>query len=305
MLAIIKAMRQRAIDIERDSSPAPLWREREPFGQRPALLGACCEALLSIGQPAYPPAVRGLQHWNRWVRYGCAWVLGRLGNKEAVLPLCAILEKKSENVNVVCQVAESLELLGEPRSAAYAERALRTMPMTPSGFYALAKLLAKIDPAASSRWCHILGKKTQPRRLREVAARVSGMLADSATAILLQNLLTDEHGTARAEAARSLGKRQVKAAEALLLSLATKASENAGVRVHAAWALARVGNDTGKKVLEEIATKGPGFAKSQAKESLDALAAGRSENLPTQHRDPKKFGMRFLDLGGGSFASVD
>jgi hypothetical protein len=308
--AIIAAMTQTAGDIEPDTSPAPILPDpsadlKKAVGLRPALLGACSEALLTIGQPAYQSVVHGLQNENRWVRYGCTWYLGRLGNKDAVRPLCGILEKKTEDMNVIIEVAESLRLLGDPGVTPSVERTLQTLQMGHAGFYALLELLARTDPPMAAKWCNELSKSTQPAELRQVAAQVSGLLADRVTADVLLSLLADSDAGVRIQAARAIGRRKETQAEARLLSLAKNAAENGGVRVHAAWALARLGHDDGTKILQKLASDGPDFAKVQAKSSLEALDAGKPDNVPEGHDDPKKFARRFLDLGGGLYVSVE
>jgi hypothetical protein len=57
--------------------------------------------------------------------------------------------------------------------------------------------------------------------------------------------------------------------------------------------------------LQKLASDGPDFAKVQAKSSLEALDAGKPDNVPEGHDDPKKFARRFLDLGGGLYVSVE
>ena len=186
-----------------------------------------------------------------------------------------------------------------------AERAMKNIPMKREGFRALLNLMAKIDPDKASRWCADLGKDSQPKELRQVASEVSGKLTDAASADLLLKLLKDSNAMVRLEAARSLGIRKAESAAATLAKLATDTSENAGVRVQAAWALARLGNDKGTEVLQQIADRGPDFAQSQARSSLDAIAAGRSTNTRQAQSDPNRFEVRYLDVGDGCFVRVE
>jgi hypothetical protein len=310
--AIIDAMASTADEVEPDATGGgipgmqdPGGEMRKAMGGRPVLLGASCDALLKIGAPAFRQVLRGLDHQNRWVRMGSAWVLGRMANKDAVIPLSALLDKKTEDYNVRSEAASSLKLFGDPRSAPYADRALQSVPMKAGGFLQMMTLLAQTDEGLASKWVLELGTATQPGELQGVAAQVAGMLKDQATGDLLLTLLKVQDSSVRLEAARSAGTRMHKPAEPILIPLATTASENGGVRAQSAWALARLGNPAGKQVLQQLMTDGPDFAKSQAKESLEALQAGKETNLQKWEVSMTKFEPSFVDFGGGLYVRIE
>ncbi len=305
--AIIDAMAVTAHEVE--PHPQGLTGVSPEFakamGQRPVLIGASCGGLLAIGSPAFEYVMRGLDHEDRWVRLGCAWVLGRMGNEDAAIPLSSLLVRKDEDENVRVQAAKSLEILNDPRCARYADQSLRSVPMTNAGFSAMMSLLVRTDTRMAGEWVRDLGRGTQPKELRRIAARSAGMLSDQATGDLLRELLADQETMVRLEAARSLGIRQDKGGEALLLSLASKSSENAGVRTQAAWALARLGNSTGTQILQQIAADGPDFAKSQARQSLEALTTGKKTNLQDAIESMTEFEGMYVNVGEGFFIRID
>jgi HEAT repeat protein len=312
IISIVDAMASTANEVEPDAGGGglPSWQDpmgdlRKAMGARPVLLGACCDGLLGIGAPAFKDVVNGLGHENRWVRLGCAWVLGRMGNKDAVIALSSRLDDKTEDKNVRGEAASSLKLLNDPRCVPYAERALQSVAMDRGGFYSMTTLIAKYDESIASKWVCELGKPTQPKDLRQVSAEVAGMLKDRATGDLLLILLKDKEGMVRLEAARSAGIRSEKAAESILSGLATSTSENGGVRTQAALALARLGVPAGIQVLEQIATSGPDFAKGQAKDSLDALKAGKIAKTKEAPAAALKFEGAFVDIGGGSYCRIE
>jgi hypothetical protein len=310
--AIIDAMASTADEVEPDPTGGgipgmqdPGGKMRRALGGRPVLLGASSDALLKISTPAFKQVLRGLDHQNRWVRMGCAWVLGRMANKDAVIPLSALLDKKTEDSNVRGEAASSLKLLGDPRCAPYADRALQSVPMKGGEILQMTTLLAQTDEDLAAKWVRELGKVTAPGELRAVAAQVAGMLKDQPTGDALLTLLKDQDSSVRLEAARSAGIRMEKQAEPVLLPLATTASENGGVRVQAAWALARLGNPAGKQVLQQLMTDGPDFARGQAKESLEALQAGKKTNIQERVVSLTKFEPGFVDLGGGLYGRIE
>ncbi|MCL4176165.1 MAG: HEAT repeat domain-containing protein [Verrucomicrobia bacterium] len=285
--------------------PDPMAEMRTAMGERPVLVGCCCEALLFIGGSAFEHVVRGLDHENRWVRFGCAWVLGRMKNAEAVVPLSRLLDRASEDRNVRVEVARSLELLNDPRSAKHADTALRSIPMNSAEKSAMVSLLVQVDKNLATKWICDLGSKGQATEHRTLAARYGGRLTDLTSGELLRGLLKDRETMVRLEAARSLGTRLDQSAEQLLLALAKKSSENAGVRTQAAWALARLGNPAGKEILERISAHGPDFAKGQAEESLTALKEGKETNSREPQEAKDRFEAVYVDMGGGVYCRID
>ena len=299
--ALIESLKVSQQEVEPDPSGAVGSGMAGVVARSPVLMGACCEALLSVGSPARDQLLEGLGNSNQWTRCGCAWVLGRLGDKSAVPPLMRLLNKKERRF-VIVQVAESLSLLGDPQAVPAAIKALEDIPLGGGGFRALLKFLAEVDPPAASKWCVALSGSGEPDELRSLAAEIAGKLKDEASLKVLLQALNDPKTTY--QACLSLGERDVKEAVPELARVAEDNS-NPNIRIEAAWAIGRMGDPRGAAILRDLAASGPEkHVRSKAQESLETLEAGQTSNRRKGTADPHKFGPRFVNLDG-TYVRID
>jgi HEAT repeat protein len=274
---------------------------------RPVLLGPCCEALVSVGAPSRDPIAAGLSDKDVWVRYGCAWVAGRLGDKSLV-PVLQERASTEEDDRVKTQVAESLALLASYKSALNTAGAIQDLNTRRVAYRTLLALLVTVDKDSAKKVCLDLGGESQPAQLQDIAAEIASMFDDAETAKMLIRLTKHPAGVPGAvvdwHACRSLGIRREQAAKTALADLALKNSTNDGTRVQAAWALARIGDDRGKEVLRKVAAS-TSFAKSQAEEAIANLEKNKAIGSPPTPPDPKGFEPRFEHIGNGLHTMVE
>lgn len=71
------------------------------------------EALLKVGKPAVPQLIAGLKDKNTYRRAHCAGLLGEIGDRRGVEPLCAIVGTER---NALGWVVDALAKLRDPRA---------------------------------------------------------------------------------------------------------------------------------------------------------------------------------------------
>jgi HEAT repeat protein len=280
---------------------------RKLVGARPAMLGVCCEALLSIGGSAREAIVHGLGQGDAWTRYGCAWVAGRLGDKSLV-PLLEKIAAGEGDDKVKKEISLSLALLGAHELALRVSAGITDLDVRRACLCSLLPLLIAVDKDLARRTCLELGRDTQHAKLRVVAAQAAGMLDDRESLQMLIRLSGRPSGVPGAcvdwEACRSLGIRRAAEAKAALAARALDESTNDGTEVQAAWALARLGDDRGVAVLRRMAASSS-FAKGQAEAALANIEKGEALTGSLSPPNPEKFERRFEGIGNGLFVAIE
>lgn len=276
-------------------------------GKKPSLLGSCCEALLNIGSSGRDHIVAGFGHENKWVRYGCAWVAGRIKDKSIASTLVQAAKKEKDD-DVKREVVFSLALLGDYESALDVCKSINSVNTAATAYRQLLTLLAQTQKNIAAKVCIELGDESKPAELRDVAADVAGLLTDSDTLRMLIRLSKSPSNVPGAvvdwHACRSLGLRRAEEAKQQLADLALDESTKDGTRVQAAWALARLNDNRGIEVLRAVANSSS-FAKSQAKEAIANIENG--EPIPGLPEVPStdRFEGRFENVGGGLMVFIE
>jgi len=148
-------------------------------------------ALVAIGAPAVVPLKKAVGgHGNRWVRIGAARALGRIGDREGVVPVVGFLEREcrgtgAEALAAALAGAEALGRLGDER-----------------GVEPLLALLESKDIRMRSAAARALGALMANRRRRAAGARTA--FAERVVGALVE-ALGARHRDVRGAAAGALG----------------------------------------------------------------------------------------------------
>ena len=181
------------------------------------------EAMMALGKLREPRAAPGLVNslGNMWVKETAAQALFSIG-KPAMEPLLAALgnqELKDQKLPIRVYAAETLGRMGDPQAVVpLCAAAAEAIPdLRWRSIEALGLLASPGDTQAVELFRGAL--KDEDWRIREVAAATLGKLNATATAKDLTLLLKDKDVTVRGRAAQALGALQSKEAAAGLLAL--------------------------------------------------------------------------------------
>ncbi|MDX6651460.1 MAG: hypothetical protein QOJ38_241 [Solirubrobacterales bacterium] len=206
-----------------------------------------------------------LRSWRTWRRGRAAYLLGDAGSAEAVVPLLRVLADDSDR-DVRSAAARSLGRLGEETAAAPLALALveKHVPRAVA-----SQALLAIGPAALPG---LVDLKDHPEPdVRELVARLLGVLGGPAEAEYLHALVEDPSAPVRAAAARALGRiGDARASAALTARLEDRIP---AVRAAAATALGALGDRSAVPPLLRIAREDdfePARQAARAAASLDA-----------------------------------
>ncbi|GAA2356870.1 HEAT repeat domain-containing protein [Dactylosporangium salmoneum] len=208
-----------------------------------------------------------------------AEVLGNLGRKDALLPLCDLLADPDADVRVVA--ARSLGRIGD---AGATQPLLATLPSRrPVPAHVVATALTRLGTKAQGALTASLDDPRAP--VRATAAEVLGLIgAVGATVRVESALRADPSLEVRISAARSLGRLGTRTAMAPLLD-ALDEDKPAVLRAEAAKALGELGAVSAAPVLTELlADPDYAVAHNAARSLLRLGSAGRAALVAAEHR---------------------
>jgi HEAT repeat protein len=208
-----------------------------------------------------------------------AEVLGNLGRKDALLPLCDLLSDPDADVRVVA--ARSLGRIGD---AGATQPLLATLPSRrPVPAHVVATALMRLGTAAQGALTAALDDPRVP--VRATAAEVLGLIgAVGATVRVESALRADPAVEVRVAAARTLGRLGTRTALAPLLD-SLEEDRPAVLRAEAARALGEIGAVTAAPPLTALlADPDYAVAHNAARSLLRLGNAGRAALVAVEHR---------------------
>lgn len=197
--------------------------------------GRALDALVDIGAPAVEPLCKALRNKDENVRRLAAEALGRLGDKRAVLPLCAALEGSTRHA-----AARALGRIGDPRAVEPLCQVLRETAWTFDN--TAAQALAEIgDRRAVEPLC--LALQDTSMQGREGIAEALGRLGDVQAVEPLCRALQDREWRVAIAAAEALGRLgDPRAVEPLCAAVAHESKRMREAAAQALVALYHFGN---------------------------------------------------------------
>ncbi|UWP81474.1 HEAT repeat domain-containing protein [Dactylosporangium fulvum] len=212
-------------------------------------------------------------------RAQAAEVLGNLGRKDALLPLCDLLADPDPDVRVVA--ARSLGRIGDPGATQPLLAALASRRTVPAQVVATA--LTRLGSGAQTALLAALDDPRAP--VRATAAEVLGLVgAVGATVRVESALRADPSIEVRVRAARTLGRLGTRTALSPLLD-SLEPDRPAVLRAEAARALGELGAVTAAQALTALLADPDYAVAHNAAQSLLRLGnAGRAALVAAEHR---------------------
>jgi len=208
-----------------------------------------------------------------------AEVLGNLGRKDALLPLCDLLNDHDADVRVVA--ARSLGRIGD---AGATQPLLATLPgRRPIPAHVVATALTRLGTAAQGALLAALDDPRAP--VRACAAEVLGLIGAAGATVRVESALrADPVVEVRIAAARTLGRLGTRTALAPLLD-ALEPQHPAVLRAEAAKALGELGAVSAAPALTALLADAEYTVAHNAARSLLRLGnAGRAALVAAEHR---------------------
>ncbi|WP_432978566.1 HEAT repeat domain-containing protein [Dactylosporangium sp. CA-233914] len=224
-------------------------------------------------------ARRRLKRRDPVARARAAEVLGNLGRKDSLLPLCELLGDPDADVRVVA--ARSLGRIGD---AGATQPLLATLPSRrPIPAHVVATALTRLGTAAQGALLAALDDPRSP--VRATAAEVLGLIGAAGATVRVESALrADPAMEVRTAAARTLGRLGTRTALAPLMD-ALEPQHPAVLRAEAARALGELGAVTAAPALTALLADPEYAVAHNAARSLLRLGnAGRAALVAAEHR---------------------